>query len=48
MLLVVIEALKNWKMISVLEFIATILGMFGAMVMIVPNWFKRCFGTEEI
>ena len=43
-LLVVIEALKQQKMISLLEGIGVILGIYGATLMVVPKLYQKyCF-----
>jgi hypothetical protein len=42
--LVVVMALVNWKMISAMELIACLFGMYGALLMSNHKFFeKRCF-----
>ena len=48
-LLVVIEALRNSRMISGMEFIALLMGMYGVFIMAIPNYFnKYCFPCCKI
>ena len=41
--LVVIEALVNWKMVSSMELLACIFGLFGSIIITNPNLFMKCF-----
>ena len=43
-ILVLIEAFKLWKLPSLLEFIAFIVGAYGAIILVLPQFFdKFCF-----
>ena len=42
--LVIIEALVDWKMVSVLELFGCLFGLFGAFIITNPDFFmKNCF-----
>ena len=43
-LLVIFEALKQHKLISILELIGCIIGTYGALLMVIPKFFQKyCF-----
>ena len=41
--LVVVEAVRNKKMISLVEFIALVLSLIGSLVLVIPDKFERLF-----
>jgi hypothetical protein len=44
LVMVLVEAIKHWKMLSTMEIIAFILGMYGTIVLSVPEWCETwCF-----
>ena len=43
--LVIIEAIKAWRMLSLMETIGLILGLYGALILVIPDTFAKlcCF-----